>query len=454
MASLLGLLHMGAASLGAQQSGIAITGNNISNAQTPGFARRDLRIDEGRGVFSGGSVAAGVLRSEDFVLSEKIALQQGELQNRTLLASGLRQVEQVLQTGQSNLSQKVAGLASALSQLGPAPADPVRRTDVIEKGRSVAAEFNRIAFSLGRLVEQNGAEAQSRLTKINDLAQQLAALNRKTMAGAGGVTAPDGAPLARLKDQRDEVARTLSGLVGGQVLQNSDGSIDLLVGGLSLVHGATAQTLDVQPSGGALAVTIGGALVQQAVSGELGATLTARDAAKQTLEQFDRLAYDFSAALNAQHAFGVGLDGNGARPFFQRLAGPTGAALSLKLDPGLTTQTLAAGFTAQPGDNRNAVALANLIDQPVLEGGRSSFSNVYGRVAAQLGAGVQRAEGDLVTAEEQAAALDKARDASMGVSTDEETARLLAYQRGFEASARFIKTIDELSAQLLAMFSS
>jgi flagellar hook-associated protein 1 FlgK len=145
----------------------------------------------------------------------------------------------------------------------------------------------------------------------------------------------------------------------------------------------------------------------------------------------------------------VGLDGAGARPFFQPLGVAQGAALSLRLDPGLDAQTLAAGFSAQPGDARNAIALANLIDQPVLDGGRASFRNVYSRIAGQLGAEVRRADGEVRVGEEQRDALEQARQAVMGVQTDEEMTRLLAYQRGFEATSRFIQTVDEMLQQLL-----
>ncbi|MCS6912317.1 MAG: flagellar hook-associated protein FlgK [Myxococcota bacterium] len=446
MASLLGLLHAGAASLSVGQMGVGVHGGNIANARTPGYARRDLLIEEGGG---GMTRTRGLLRSEDFVLSQKIAQQQGTLLHRSRLADGLREVEQVLRAGQSDLSHRVAALASSLSELAPAPHDLTRRTEVIERGRSVASEFNRLAHSLGRLQVQAMERAQRLLPRIAELARQLATLNQKVLHGAGGAAAPDAALAARTSDLRDELARTLAGLVGGDVLRNADGAINVLLGGLSVVHGAVASPVEIKESASGVQVLVGGAPLQVAVGGELGAELAIRDVARMTLAQLDRLAFDFSAALNAQHAFGVGLDGVGGRPFFSPPGAVAGAALRLEVDPQLTPQTLAVGFTAQRGDNRNALALSNLIDQPLLEGGRASFRNVYARVASQLGFQVQRAADDREAAQEQADALDRAREAVAGVQTDEEMVRLMAYQRGFEASARFIRTIDQMLDRLI-----
>lgn len=446
MASLFGLLHLGASSLQANQAGVQVHGQNVASAGSPGYVRRDLQIAQGPGGFGAG---ASTYRAEDFVLSQKIAHQHGEVLHGNLMAGGLREIEGVLQSGQSSLSQKVAELGRAFSELAAAPADLARRTEVISQGQAVATEFNRVALSLQRIQGGHRRDAAALLPEINDLATTVATLNVRARAGSGGSVAPDlGAALAATLDQRDEAARTLAGLVGGEVLQNNDGTLDVLVGGLSLVHGAMATDVSLRDTASGTLVLVGGAQVQLPVGGQLGAALALSDAALATLTQFDRLAFDLSAAVSAQHAFGVGLDGAGARPFFRPLGGVVGAALDLKVDPGLTAQTVAAGFTGQPGDNRNALALANLIDQPVLEGGKASFRNVYARIAAQLGAQVRQAEAGAEAAEGTAAALTQAREAALGVSTDEEMTRLLSYQRGFEASARFIKIVDEMLQQL------
>lgn len=47
--------------------------------------------------------------------------------------------------------------------------------------------------------------------------------------------------------------------------------------------------------------------------------------------------------------------------------------------------------------------------------------------------------------------LDAQRSSLSGVSLDEEAINLLSYQRAYQASARFISTVDELTQSLLAI---
>lgn len=443
MSTLFGLLNIGATSLQENQAELGVHGNNIANATTPGYGRRSLRVDEGQGPdFGGGVRVSGTERAEDFILSQRLAGATGALGQATVLSGSLREIEQVLQAGHSSLSDKVTALGQAFSALAAAPADPALRQDVIEKGRAVAAEFNRVAQQLAAEGQGNREQALSLVPQINDLAGQLAVLNRKALASAGDTTS------LRNLDQRDHIAGQLAELTGGQVLRNSDGSLDVLAGGLSLVHGAVASPLALADGGAGLQATIGGSAPQVALSGKLGGALLSAEVAQKLLGQFDRLAFDLSSAINAQHALGVGLDGMGARLFFQKLPGPAGAALGLALDAGLTPTTLAAGFTGDAGDNRNALALSNLIDRPVLDGGRQSFRNVYGGIVAALGARVQQADGDVATATGQKEALTTAQQSASGVSTNEETARLTAFQRSFEASAKFIQIVDQMLGTL------
>ena len=251
---------------------------------------------------------------------------------------------------------------------------------------------------------------------------------------------------------RSVAAQKLADLSGGQLLRNQDGTYDILVGGLALVHGATAQTLAITPNAnGALQVSIGGQAVQGDVDGQLGGVLDADAISARTQAQLDQLAFDLSNAINGQHGLGVGLDGQGGRPFFAVLGQQAGAATQLKIDPNLTAERVAAGFTAAPGDNRNAAALANLIDQPVLDGGKSNFQNFYANIVSTLGFEVQRAQDSQSSAQGRQAALTTQQQSISGVSTDEEMTQVLAFQRAFESSSRFLRAVDETIQDLLAI---
>lgn len=454
MPSLLGLLRIGASSLEAQQAGVAVSGNNIANATTKGYSRRTLTIDEGRGV-SGGAVAVSVDRAEDFVLSQQLASQTGALSLASRTGQSLSAIEivfQIGQAGQSRLASAVTDLAQALSQLTAAPGDLTRRTAVLEKGRIVAQEFNRVGTQLTQQASATTQSARDLVPAINDAAQQVAGLNRAILGSSTPGLPTQAGSNDRNQDQRDALAQKLAELAGGSLLRNPDGTYNILVNGLALVHGTEAQALSLTTlPNGSVSAAVGGQTVQGALAGQLGGLLQAGAINTRLQGQIDHLAFDLSSAINAQHALGVGLDGKGGRPFFTPLAAAAGAASQMALDPTLRADQLAAGFTAAPGDNGNALALATLIDQPVLDGGRSNFQSFYSSITATLGFDVQRAQSDESRATDQQAALSAQQQAVIGVSTDEEMAQVLAYQRAFEASSRFVQVVDEMLQRLVQL---
>lgn len=101
------------------------------------------------------------------------------------------------------------------------------------------------------------------------------------------------------------------------------------------------------------------------------------------------------------------------------------------------------------GNNRNALALAALQSQGLLEGGSATYGERYdslvGEVAnrsrqASLGRDTQRLLADQAVA---------AREAVAGVNLDEEAAQMLRFQQAYQAAAQVIATADNLFQTLL-----
>ncbi|MDZ7754723.1 MAG: flagellar hook-associated protein FlgK [Gammaproteobacteria bacterium] len=113
-------------------------------------------------------------------------------------------------------------------------------------------------------------------------------------------------------------------------------------------------------------------------------------------------------------------------------------------------------FTVTPntfgvGDNRNALALADLQIATVLNGGTANFQDAYGELVVQIG-GTTREAGINLSA--QRTLLDNtqaARSAVSGVNLDEEAADLLLFQQSYQAAARIISTADTIFQELLSV---
>ena len=101
------------------------------------------------------------------------------------------------------------------------------------------------------------------------------------------------------------------------------------------------------------------------------------------------------------------------------------------------------------GDNRNALALANLGTERVLANGTTGISASYNELVASVGVKTRQAQ---LSAEAQGRMLDASRaqrEAVSGVNLDEEAANLLRYQQAYAAAAQVIATAGTLFDTLL-----
>lgn len=111
---------------------------------------------------------------------------------------------------------------------------------------------------------------------------------------------------------------------------------------------------------------------------------------------------------------------------------------------------LNADGTRAPGDNRTALALADLETAPAGPDGLP-FAAAYERLVSALGLEGEstRSQADFFQAVVDQ--LTHMRDAVSGVSLDEELANLIKFQRAYQAAARLITIADELYETLLGI---
>lgn len=111
-----------------------------------------------------------------------------------------------------------------------------------------------------------------------------------------------------------------------------------------------------------------------------------------------------------------------------------------------------AGNAGAPGDNRNALRLAEVRQLRTLNGGSSSAAEAYSELVADVGvrtrqAGIAADASDRLRKEALAQ-----REAISGVNLDEEAANLIRYQQAYQAAARVIAVSNEMFDALLGAF--
>lgn len=102
-----------------------------------------------------------------------------------------------------------------------------------------------------------------------------------------------------------------------------------------------------------------------------------------------------------------------------------------------------------PGDNRNALQLANIENKLSLFGGNISLKNAYGQIVSDVGTST-RAAGLSSTAQEALLTQAKSsRESLAGVNLDEEAANLIKFQQAYQASAQSISVVRSLFDTLI-----
>ncbi len=104
------------------------------------------------------------------------------------------------------------------------------------------------------------------------------------------------------------------------------------------------------------------------------------------------------------------------------------------------------------GDNRNALALAQLQNADILGNGVGSIGDIYASLVGAVGVATASANIDTEAANSLLARSTSELQSESGVNLDEEAAKLLQYEQAYNASAQVISVARTLFDSLLAAF--
>jgi flagellar hook-associated protein 1 len=459
------ILYTARDALQAQTYGVTVTGQNINNANTPGYVRRDpLLATRVMGQESYGSVEAlGLRRATDSYLEGRYLSSVGMSAAAKTRDSALAQVEGLFQDlAGAGIGDSLDGMRSAFNQLAVDPSDTIGRNQVVGALSDFVSRVNDTGQALAAQRNELLSQATDSVGQINDHAKELAKLNEQIVnAKLAGNDAAD------LLDKRGQVLMKLADLVDVRVVEEPSGNALVQVAGATLVEGNTARQLGVDvDANGAMKLTASriGAdnptdITRGLSGGSLASVFQVRDSdIAQVAQKLDTFVYDFATALNQQHRAGYGLDGSTGLDLFDLsnvTSPPAGTSLSIKLNAQITANPdrLAASdlSTTLPGSGVNARLLSGVFDASAIFGGTRNVGDAYSDLIGDVG--VRRAsatsESSLrQTMEDQAYQL---RESSMGVSLDDEMIALTRYQRAYQAASKLLGTADELFQDLLGI---
>ena len=137
------------------------------------------------------------------------------------------------------------------------------------------------------------------------------------------------------------------------------------------------------------------------------------------------------------------------RPTFDAAKNMTTVMTDPTLIAAAATNNLGPPVTPNPGDNTNALTMANLGSTPVLQGGTVTFNDAYNQLVTNVG---NVTKSSTFNSNAQQAALAQATAAQQnlsGVNLDEEAANLIKYQQAYQAAAQAISIAQSLFTTLI-----
>jgi flagellar hook-associated protein 1 FlgK len=454
MSDLFGSLSAVSRSLAAQQTGLAVAGQNIANVNTPGYTRRAVELSASLPVDSysaGNGVDIVGIRAERADLLEAQLRHELPAQGReAAMADSLSQIETALGRPGSSIDSSLTKFFTAFSQLAQDPTSGVARQQVMVQAQALTGAFNDVAARLASAQRDADAQVKAGVDQINGLATQIASLNASmsTVSASGGEA---------LRDKLGVALSTLSGLIDISVVARPDGGADVSVGnGHALVIGASPYPLGTSPmAGSGLAdLTSGGSIITAAVTGgRVGGLLQVRDQLLPGYQaRLDQLANGVATSVNAVHRAGYDLSGTAGIDFFVPPAAVAGAASTLAVSASIIANgnLIAAAATPTPGDNQNARDITNLQQTP-LAGGTTNPVDTWGALVYRVGTDAQTAANERTGRDEIVKQLQTLRDQVSGVSLDEEAASMMKFQRAYEANARYFSAVDASLNVLMQM---
>jgi flagellar hook-associated protein 1 FlgK len=484
-------LYVGLSGLEAQQTGLDTVGQNVSNADTPGYVdeqveleapgsvQQDFGILAAAAVPGNGVEVAGIERLANTFLQQRSYTEEADQGSLSAQQIGLQSIEDNFpEPSSSGISAQLTALWQAWSNLANNPSDEPTRLGVVEAASSLATSLNQTSAALSSLSAQTSQAMTSALQEVNQEASQVAALNQQILAPGPGTSSA-----ASLEDQRDQTISQLSDQLGVTVSYSSDGTANVYSGTEALVSGPSSQTLSLSPSGPpySLVWSQDGSNYQPASGSLAGMLEVVNNYIPKYQQSLDQVAQSLIGSVNYLMSTGYDLSGHQGQPFFLGTgasdievnpavaADPSLiAAASAPVPSGSSATNEDGTVAAQVGELPNSETAAWLVPSGGWQAGSSQSSWQSGTTqtsgpeadfaynALVTGLGQQTAAVKNALSNQQAVTtnVNSALQSATGVNTDEEMTKMVMYQNAYDANAKFISTLDSVLQSLLSMVHS
>lgn len=460
------MMDIGKRTMMNSQSALQTVAHNIANKTTEGYSRQRVDqvsappIQEGRLQLGMGARAAQVTRISNPFLDKQVANASGRASFLEAQSDSLSRVEQIFNEQQNKtLNQYISDFFNSFRELANNPESTTVRTIVKESAEALGGDFHRVDSQLGAVQKDIDFQLNSRVDDVNKWTSEIAFLNKNIVeAEIQGVHAND------QRDRRELLVKKLTETIDIHVGEGENGMVNistagnaLLVTGIDHIELKTFSNLEgrleiyakVNDSTPPFPIT------NRIHGGIMGGLLQVRDRTVPDLRShMDQLAYSIATEVNRAHVHGFDRSGQPGQNFFQQISGMGGAAQALKLNSAIVNDVnriAAAAQPSAPGDNAVATVISRLQYQQMLNDRQSTIDDYYNAQVGRIGVMTNQSVRTKEAQDNIVSQLENLRESVSGVNLDEEAAKMIEFQKAFDASARLIRTADEMFDTVLSL---
>jgi len=443
------LISIGRSGVLAYREAMAAVGENVSNANTDGYARRVVTLKEqavpagpttlskGAGALSGVQ-STTVVRAWDQYKAMNAWSANSDSSRADVRAQYLGTVETTLDDSNAGVGVKLTSVFTAASQLSANPSDATLRQSMLFALGDAASAIGRTGSTLAKAADTMADNASSLVNTVNDALQALAKLNISLKTSP-----PNSAGRAQLEDQRDTLINTISANVGVDVTFDNTGAVSLKLNDYAGPQILSSANTDVplvglqRASDGRLSVTTtvnGSTSVIPVTSGALAGFADTSVTLADRRRQLDGLANTLTTQVNAWNAQGLLANGSNGGAL---MSGTTAATIALA-----TSDPNAIAAASSTSDNGNLNAITSLR-------GTNGVEAQWRAISTDQALLVASAKTQQTAAASQKDSAYTALDSVSGVDLDNEAADLLRFQQAYSASAKIIQTARDTMQTIL-----
>lgn len=466
MAKIQGLMDIGKRGMAISQTALQTASHNITNKSTEGYTRQRVEttanpaIDEGRYRLGTGAQLSAISRINNPWLEKQLEREGGQLAFIEGQTHALGRLENALnEQAVKGLNESISNFFGAFRELANNPESALPRTQVREAASALIRSFKDIQRQIDDVNMDLNKNIETAVGEANVYAKEIAQLNTKIhdIEISSKTIANDE------RDRRDLLVKKLSEKLDISYAEDTKtGMLNITAGNTSvLVAGTSATNIlthvdennntqifnELSPGGTQFDIT------DQFRRGSIGGALSMREGhVVELAKNLEDLAYNIASNVNQVHQEGFDRYNQTGIEFFEMPVDGSFSIDAFKVSTDIQNDVgriAAASKAGAPGDNTVANVIQELQFRPLMEGGKYSFDDYYNSKVGEIGILNQRATSALESQKNTLDQLKNVRESVSGVSLDEEAAKMIEYQKSYEASARMIKIADEMFDTIL-----